>query len=635
MAIREAKKQKQEPSIASYFTRVESSPEVMIVKEIRSASVMPQPVVKTQPQPVRPQSVPKPQSQPIERPKPLPVTSPSPQSMSRPQSQSPFSRPQGLGTGSKRPDSSPIPSNAYRNGGKSSPAGPSRSNNNKVQKTKDDSVAPVFTKGLKIRVKFSLAPENRIALEFAYNVRVVEAVKKLTTAKYERDSCRWTVHVNDYLGAIETLNGLKSGGMDVEVDSDSVPARVVALVTNEMNNRDSEVNLGDRLDQTMIDKMFPFQREGVKFAIRKKARCLIGDDMGLGKTVQALAVAAWFREDWPLLIVCPASVTVNWRNNVLSWLRFVKEDEVEVFDKSGPFSTKKVVILSYDRLVKVVDAVFKRKMNFVILDESHNIKSSDAQRTRAALQVSKAVKRILLLSGTPALSRPMELYTQILAINNQLFPKKHEFGMRYCSGRLKFMGRAQIWDYSGCSNSEELKILLESTIMIRRLKADVLADLPTKRRVVVELPLKLTEEGQKNLDKLQKRMETANRDVFKSALMDWYNETAAQKVDAIIEYVGQKLDKCKKFLCFGYHKVIFEAVSEYLRKRNISFIVITGETPPKIRQDCCDYFQTTSSCRVALVSIVAAGVGITLTAAHEVIFTELYWNPGILTQVGS
>ena len=626
LAIREAKKQKAGPSVSQYFTPVNKTTrdEVSIIKEVRSSSVMPEPIV-------RPQPVPKPlnvinKSPPMPRPQPMVIKS---SVMSEPKS--PFSRPTSLNSAAQ---GKPVNNNRNFPSNVSSLATVSHTNMQSVQPVKKEAVASIFAKAAKIFIKIHLVPDNRISLGFGYNARVVDAIKRnVLSARYEREKSCWTIHVDDYMKTIETLNELKTAGLDLEVDKDSVPARVVALIKNQISKRDTQVNLADRIDQEMIDKMFPFQREGAKFAIRKNGRCLIGDDMGLGKTVQALAVASWFKEDWPVLIVCPASVAVNWKNNVLQWLSFVGEDDVEVFDRPVSFSQKKIVIISYDRLVRVVDDVFKRNMNFVILDESHNIKNSDAQRTRAALSVAKKVKRIILLSGTPALSRPMELYTQILAVNNQLFPKKHDFGARYCNARLRFMGRAQVWDYQGCSNSQELKILLESTIMIRRLKVDVLQDLPTKRRVVVELPLKLSEEGHKSLEKLKQQFETAGKTMIKSVLSDWYTESARQKVDAIVDYLDNKLKKTKKFICFGYHKVMFEAISDYLKKKNISFIIITGETPARVRQDCCDFFQNNLSCRVALVSIVAAGVGITLTAAHEVVFTELYWNPGILTQV--
>lgn len=637
LALREAKRSKLEPSVSSYFAPVsKKDDEITIVKEIQSPSVPPQKVVKPQQEITKPQLVQSLQGSVQCQPNGNPQNSRQQTAItSALKSQSLFSRPNSLANGvqSKAANSSPIiPPKKSQPVSQSS----SSSSSGDSQSSKKETVAPIFSNNKntsKIGVKTSLSTQNRISLEFGYNARLVDAIKSLNTTKWE--SPKWTVHVDEYLKVIETLNDLKNNGLNVEVDNDSVPARVVALVKNEINKRTSEIELSERLDQAMIDKMFPFQREGAKFAIRREGRCLIGDDMGLGKTVQALAVAAWFKEDWPLLIVCPASVAVNWKNNVLDWLKFVKESEVEVFDKPSSFSEKKVVVLSYDRMVRCVDDVIKRKMNFVILDESHNIKSSDAQRTKAALSIAKRVKRIVLLSGTPALSRPMELYTQILAVNNQLFPKKHDFGVRYCSAYMKNVGRACLWDYSGCSNSQELKILLESTIMIRRLKIDVLRDLPNKNRVVVELPLKLSEEAKQNMDKLNQKLESSRRDTFKSALMEWYNETAAQKGDAIVDYLRQKLKRTKKFICFAYHKIMFEAIAEYFKQCNISFIMITGETPPRIRQECCDFFQNTSSCRVALVSIVAAGVGITLTAAHEVVFTELYWNPGILTQVTS
>ena len=505
-------------------------------------------------------------------------------------------------------------------------------------------VAPIFNVQpvtvMPLKAKIELKEGNKLTLDFPFNHILIETIKKIKSAKYVPGEKKWKVDIKEYLGLVEEFNRLaKNNILKLEIDSESVPAKVVSLVLSEGSQMDMPVDLTDKLPPFMFKSMFNFQKEGVRFGIRKNGRCLIADDMGLGKTIQALGIAWYYRQDWPMLIVCPASVCDNWRNEVLKWLPDVKKWEVGVYDKHYPDSQVKIIILSYDKLGKVIETATQRKTNFIIMDESHNIKSHDAQRTQSALRIAHSVKRIILLSGTPALSRPMELHTQISAINNKLFPKKHEFGMRYCNATMRFQGfrgrggfRPQAWDYRGSSNSEELKVLLESTIMIRRLKKDVLSQLPKKKRVVVNLVLNLDEEAQAELDKLASKTEKSAGIDYKAALMEWYHETAKHKVPAVVEYLDQKLQKTNKLICFCYHKVLVEAVVEFLISKCIYHIVITGDTPQKLRQTCCDYFQNDAACRVAVVSIVAAGVGITLTAANDVIFTELFWNPGILCQ---
>jgi SWI/SNF-related matrix-associated actin-dependent regulator of chromatin subfamily A-like protein 1 len=121
-------------------------------------------------------------------------------------------------------------------------------------------------------------------------------------------------------------------------------------------------------------------------------------------------------------------------------------------------------------------------LKVVVADESHFLKSYKASRTRAVLPILQRANRVILLTGTPALSRPAELYSQIQALDKSLFHHFPEFGDRYCGpkevGGYNFRHR----DYSGATNLRELHLLLENTCMIRRLKDDVLTELPKKTR---------------------------------------------------------------------------------------------------------------------------------------------------------
>ena len=491
------------------------------------------------------------------------------------------------------------------------------------------SVAPVSKK----KVLISLRSNERLSLKFPFDTSINQEVKKLPTSTYDPETKAWSVAIEEYVSLIEMLKRLESSG--VGMDPDSVPPRVVSFVLSEKNNMNKNINLRDRLPQRFVDGLFPFQREGVKFAIRHEGRCMIADEMGLGKTVQALGAAYWFKEDWPLIIVCPASLTRTWQQAILTWIDFVCADDIAIAESPTQFPRSKVVIMSYERMTRNAEDVKRRKANFIIFDECHSIKSGESQRTRGALDVARAAKRVVLLSGTPALSRPMELFTQIFAVNPKVFPKKHDFGLRYCNAQLRSMGLRQMWDYKGFSNADELRILLESTIMIRRLKKDVLQDLPRKNRTIVSVSADLSLEDERLNSDFRNLLELGGQSRLqdkRKELMEWYNSTAAAKIPSVLSYLSGKLSRVRKLICFAYHKVMVEALCEFMAEKRISYIVITGETPPKIRQECCNVFQQRDNVRVAVVSIVAAGVGITLTAAHEVVFTELFWNPGVLIQ---
>ncbi|GCB77235.1 hypothetical protein scyTo_0021079 [Scyliorhinus torazame] len=182
------------------------------------------------------------------------------------------------------------------------------------------------------------------------------------------------------------------------------------------------------VDSKLVHSLMPFQREGVNFAISRGGRLLLADDMGLGKTLQAICIAAIYRKEWPVLVIAPSSVRFTWAQ-----------------------------------------------------DESHFLKNMKTARSKAARPFLQAAKRLILLSGTPAMSRPAELYSQITALRPKLFSNFHEFGLRYCAAKQFPWG----WDYSGSCNLLELRLLLLESLMIRRLKSDVLSQLPAKRRKMV------------------------------------------------------------------------------------------------------------------------------------------------------
>jgi hypothetical protein len=117
----------------------------------------------------------------------------------------------------------------------------------------------------------------------------------------------------------------------------------------------------------------------------------------------------------------------------------------------------------------------------VVADESHYLKSAEARRTRAALPLLQGARRALLLTGTPALNRPKELFTQVAAVRPRLFADYRAFATRYCAAGERPWG----FDDRGASNLDELRTLLEGQCMVRRRKADILRSLPPKARRVV------------------------------------------------------------------------------------------------------------------------------------------------------
>jgi len=181
---------------------------------------------------------------------------------------------------------------------------------------------------------------------------------------------------------------------------------------------------------------------------------------------------------------------------------------------------------------------------------------------------------------------------------------------------------------------KELKTLLETQFMIRRLKSDVLKQLPQKVRNIVVLNAENIKSRNQYMDDLERMMndKSLKKAQVRGALLEYFHHTGDAKLPAICDYILNLLKEGKKFLVFAHHQKVIDGISEILENNKTHYIRIDGKTPSEERKDVCDQFQTEDMYRVAVLSICAANSGITLTAAKLVIFAELYWNPGILTQ---
>ncbi len=259
------------------------------------------------------------------------------------------------------------------------------------------------------------------------------------------------------------------------------------------------------LKKEFFDLLYPFQREGIARAYLADFKFLIGDEMGLGKTFQALACIQWCVVDEEkskkVLIVCPSSLRIQWARELFLKVTdfFDSSDDILTVLKGADLKKGlqqyKVIVISYDLAVKFLTELQNQQFHMAVLDESHMIKNHSAKRTRVMLQLLTQIPHRLLLSGTPALARPRELHPQINAINPKMFPEFDSFAWRYCSPRqMKIFVKGEerkIWTYDGSTNLSELYMILNNNIMVRRLKKNVLSQLPNKIREYVPLQVKI------------------------------------------------------------------------------------------------------------------------------------------------
>lgn len=415
----------------------------------------------------------------------------------------------------------------------------------------------------------------------------------------------------------------------------------------------------------------PYQRAGITTMLGRD-NSLCADEMGLGKTIQAIGVVNATLNVRRVLIICPASLRLNWQREWKKW-SVAKINPVIVTDTwhkgiatgDGIFEAPPcAIIISYQGAVKWRMQIEQTRWDILITDEVHACKNASTQQTKAVLgglPVDKskprgdkwppiAAKRRVMMTGTPIVNRPEELWPLLRVIDRHGIGRdRDDYMRRYVlppdvplTVRYK-----QVETYRAMlvqQRQKELHDRLRSSIMVRRLKADVLKDLPSKRRqiILVEPANAKSLIAAENAVLNKKRAElmalkhenaVQKLQVFRGAALAEISrirhETALAKVPAVIEHLYDMLDQVNKiFVCVHHHDVA-DAIAAALPAVTVQF---DGRVDQKERDARVTRFQTDKSCRVFVGSIRAAGLGLTLTAASVVLFAELDWTPAAMVQ---
>ncbi|XP_018011720.1 SWI/SNF-related matrix-associated actin-dependent regulator of chromatin subfamily A-like protein 1 isoform X2 [Hyalella azteca] len=403
-----------------------------------------------------------------------------------------------------------------------------------------------------------------------YHTGLIEVFKTMPSRKYDADTKQWSFSIDEHTELMKKIKALEPA-----VRISPLPANVLKVLKEAKSLPPLHSVDISGLDPLLRDSLLPYQLDGVRFGLRRGGRVLIADDMGLGKTIQALGIAACYRRDWPLLIVTPSSVRYAWQDALMRWMSSFSCCVINT--SQDPLSGFDVIITTYELLSRRAKEFKDRNFGVIIMDESHMLKNFKSARYKAASPLMKQAARVILLSGTPALSRPSELYTQIASVDSKLFPKYQDYGIRYCDGKMNPWG----WDFSGSSNLSELQILLEAKIMIRRLKSEVLDQLPGKQRKTVLLDATSIETSSNEAmaaSAQQMGLRSLKGVERHSALLQFFSHTAQAKLKAVCKYVQELLEAGQKFLVFAHHKMMLQALCRTCEKcKSMLVNIITAE----------------------------------------------------------
>jgi SWI/SNF-related matrix-associated actin-dependent regulator 1 of chromatin subfamily A len=380
------------------------------------------------------------------------------------------------------------------------------------------------------------------------------------------------------------------------------------------------------IEDRLGGELRPFQRAGVAYALEAR-RAFLADEQGLGKTVQALATLE-ADDAFPAVVVCPASLKLNWRREIEHWLPH--RSVTVVSGTSAVAAAADITVINYEIVHAHRTRLALRRPAALVLDESHYVKNPRAKRTQAVRRLAESLAPDALrlaLTGTPVMNHAEELIAQLRVIG-----RLEDFG----SG-ARFARRFQ-----GIGAEERIHWHLRRRCFVRRLKADVLPQLPAKEHVVVPVALDNEREYRQaekdviawlrdqplDLSELESRVAAALRAERLAQLNVLKRLAARGKSGAALAWIDDFLASDEPLVVFCGNR----EVQELALARFPDALHLVGSDSVEQREAAVRAFQEPDGPQLLVASTRIGGQGITLTRASNVAFLDLEWTPAMHDQ---
>lgn len=491
-------------------------------------------------------------------------------------------------------------------------------------------------------------------LQFEYHPKLVEVIKRIPSKpRYDSSDRAWLV----------PKEGIYPVGRPADWYVEAFAQWAVQMrLCSQVSRRTQEEDVIYDLpamhafegEHYMLLNPYEYQLEGVRYALEHK-RCIFGDQPGLGKTLQAICTvvkaheeARMYGDSFPVLVICPAALKVNWqrefkkfsgRNAVIldddnrqTWQRF---HETKKADGS---SLCDVFITNYESLKKFFVRRIKDDVRFtmnsiefderiglfrsVIIDESHKCKSSKTQQSKFVEGICRGKRWVLALTGTPVVNNNTDLIQQLKILGRlEDFGGYQKFVERFCDGPKQ------------SSNLRELNWRLWNTCFFRREKSKVLTQLPDKTRQYIQCDItnrKEYDDAEADIIRYLRQYQNADDDKIQRAMrgqimvrMGILKSIAGKgKVKAVTDFIHDVIDGGEKLIVFAYLKDVVDALKNNFPKA----VTVTGSDNMQQKQQAVDAFQCNPECKLIILNYKSGGTGLTLTAASRVAFIEFPWT---------
>lgn len=468
-------------------------------------------------------------------------------------------------------------------------------------------------------------------------------------------------------------------------------------VSEALKAKESALDFKDMDFSFMKIEPYDYQKQAVVFFEINDGKAILGDQPGVGKTLPPITYAV--KNKLKTLVICPASLKLNWRKEVLNFTH----EKAHVFKYNPNKKSKKINyskeeslihIINYESIQSYIKLEYKHvcggnlivpgekprkcgteivdlnkkhtkcehcknKNSFksrvtglvyiedkdgsvldpedydlIVIDEFHRIKSTKTDWTQIIRRAFRdTIPRRILISGTAIKSRPMEFFSGLNFMDPEMWNSMHDFGVRYCAAYESNFG----WNYDGASNLEELFTRI-SPYFLRRLKKDVLSQLPDKTYTEIEIELTPTE--RKEYEKLLKEVKKVMSD---NGTEEEKKESYLEKIHKLKQFTGMvKLERMisdgvvdsiasngDKLVVMSDYQILAEKLHEHYGDASV---IHTGSMSLEDKQTSVERFQEDKTVNLFCGMIGASGVGITLTEASKLIFLGFAWTSGDMEQ---
>lgn len=398
---------------------------------------------------------------------------------------------------------------------------------------------------------------------------------------------------------------------------------------------------------------FPYQHEDIRRINRDfDGRFLNANELGLGKTFESFYYAEHYlptEPAGPVVCVVPAHLKINWENEARKHLgrrlEILRGQRVPV-DKQPPINPNHTYVINYDILCPPnwnpsarppkdswLRFLMDQKPRLLIADEGHYLSNHLSMRTRAVRRLARITPHVHILTGTPISNKPIQLWSILNILRPDLYPSRADFCEEYSYARRQWWGI----QYRGARNLDKLHDQLLRHVMIRRLKKDVLHDLPPIQYSMIPMEVDLGEYHKAEADFVGWLSSQSIGDARAAAKaaeltkMHHLKQMAGQlKLKAVIDWIADFLESGDaKLLVGAIHYAVTEPLMEVFRK---CAVLVDGRLSDRQKHDRTERFNHDPSCRLMFGNLQAAGTGWNCSSTSDEAIIELPWVPGEVVQ---